>query len=145
MKIEHYPRLPDEQDVYSSDDLSSEQKRVLFLASLTDAERRGEELTEDDVYEWLSNIGDSELAVCRDEDTNDIVGMISYDKKPDETWVPYLAVMPSARGGGVGRALIDHVKQQAGEASIAGRATSASETFYERLGMDVDSDRTFRG
>jgi hypothetical protein len=117
MSIEQYPTLPDSNEVYSRDDLSPEDLQVLYLASLTDADREGAALTEDDVFEWLDNIGGDTIAVHRD-DEDKINGLIV-----------------------VGRALINHVKNQAGGRPIRGQATPTSETYYEHLGMDVDSNR----
>ena len=99
MSIEQYPTLPDSQAIYSPDDLSKEDLRVLYLASLTEDERAGAELSDDDVFDWLDNFG------------------------------------------GVGRALINHVRQQAGGRPIKGQATPTSETYYEHLGLDVDAER----
>ena len=114
MSIEQYPMLPDSQAIYSPDGLSKEDLRVLYLASLTEDERAGAKLSDDDVFDWLDNFGGDEVAVHRDPEEGEITGMISYNRTPDRVWVSYLAVMPTERGGGVGRALINHVGQQAG-------------------------------
>ena len=132
--------LPDSRDIYTSDDLSPEDLRVLYLASLTDADREGAALTEDDVFDWRDNIGDDTVAVHRGEE-DQIDGLIVYNETDQRVWVPYLATMPHARGGGVGRALIAYVKSQAGNRPIRGQATPTSQTYYEHLGMYVDSDR----
>lgn len=144
MSIEQYPSLPDPNDVYDRSDLSPEDLQVLYLASLTDADREGAALTDDDVFDWLDNIGGDAVAVHRDEDEG-IDGLIVYNETDQRVWVPYLATLPHARGGGVGRALINHVKQRAGERPVAGRATPTSETYYEHLGLDVDGNRDVRG
>ena len=141
MSIEQYPMLPDSQAIYSPDGLSKEDLRVLYLASLTEDERAGAELSDDDVFDWLDNFGGDEVAVHRDPEEGEITGMISYNRTPDRVWVSYLAVMPTERGGGVGRALINHVRQQAGGRPIKGQATPTSETYYEHLGLDVDAER----
>ncbi len=141
MSIEQYPTLPDSHNVYSPDDLSKEDLRILYLASLTEVERNGADLGDDDLYNWLDNLGGDEVAIHRDPKEDEITGMISYNQTPDRVWVSYLAVMPTERGGGVGRALINHVRQQAGRRPIKGQATPTSETYYEHLGLDVDGER----
>ena len=93
------------------------------------------------MFDWLDNFGGDEVAVHRDPEEGEITGMISYNRTPDRVWVSYLAVMPTERGVGVGRALINHVRQQAGGRPIKGQATPTSETYYEHLGLDVDAER----
>jgi GNAT superfamily N-acetyltransferase len=142
MNIERYEHLPNAQDVYSLEvDLSPEDKRVLYLASLTEAARKGMALSEDDTFDWLDKLAGDTVAVSRDDETDEILGMIAYNESPERVWVSYLAVTPMERGGGVGRALIDHVKKQAADRRIIGEATPTSETYYEKLGYDVDENR----
>lgn len=132
--------LPDSRDIYTSDDLSPEDLRVLYLASLTDADREGAALTEDDVFDWLDKLAGDNVAVFRNEQRR-IMGMIAYNLTAERLWVSHLAVDPGERRSGKGRELLAHVEQQAGDRPIKGRATPTSETYYTHLGYNVDDKR----
>ena len=132
--------LPDSRDIYTSDDLSPEDLRVLYLASLTDADREGAALTEDDVFDWLDKLAGDNVAVFRNEQRR-IMGMIAYNLTAERLWVSHLAVDPGERRSGKGRELLAHAEQQAGDRPIMGRATPTSETYYTHLGYNVDDKR----
>lgn len=138
MKIEQYGVLPDSYTIGDAEhELDDEQKHILFLTSLTDAARRGAVLDGDDYYDWMDALGGDMVIVSRDDGTNEIDGIVAYDKNDSRVWVSYLAVDPSKRGRGVGRALLHHVMQQAGHRLVEGRATPTSETYYTHLGYKV--------
>lgn len=142
MSIKYYGELPSSRDIYSIEDVPLETRRILYLASMTEAARRGAVLSDDDTFEWLDKLSGDKVIVSSDDETGEITGMIAYDESPRRLWVSYLAVMPTERGGGVGKALIAALKCQAGDTPITGEATPTSETYYEHLGFNVDDDRT---
>ncbi len=141
MNIEYYGKLPDSQNIYSiEEDLSPDALRIILLARMTDAALRGVELSEDETYDWIDKLAGDEILVSRDEETSEINGMIAHNKDTKRDWVSYLAVMPTERGGGIGKALIEAVRAQADGLLVAGEATPTSETYYEHLGHDVGRD-----
>ena len=139
--------LPGPEDIYDSRDLSKEVQRVLYLASLTDAGRSGAALSGEGMINWLEKLADDEVAVYRNPDERrSVVGMVAYSQSPDRVWVSYLAVVPTERGRGIGRALLKHAESIAGgNRPVRLRATPSSETYYTHIGLNVGPNYIVNG
>lgn len=120
----------------------------LWASYLTFYESELADAVTDDVYRRLVADVDLHGAIARD-DAGRAVGLVHWVFHPS-TWAtgPYcyledLFVSPDQRGGGVGRALIAHVRERAAEAGAAkvywltqqGNATARS--LYDRVATDT--------
>lgn len=85
-----------------------------------------------------------ELFVVAEDEEGRVVGSVMAGYEGHRGWMNYLAAARSARGLGVGRALVDHVEREllalgCPKVSLQVRATNPDVVrFYEHLGYRVD-------
>ena len=74
---------------------------------------------------------------------NDVVGIVGVEPRSSEaTVIRDLSVASAQRGRGVGRALIEFLRNEGGFDALEGDTLVAARPFYERCGFNVTEDGT---
>jgi GNAT superfamily N-acetyltransferase len=95
---------------------------------------------EDDVRWWVAEVllqdGDVQVAV---DAAGEVVGMLSTSSADGVGWVDHLYVAPGRTGAGIGRALLDVVRQRLGPPLrlYTFQQNAGARRFYEREGFAV--------
>lgn len=81
----------------------------------------------------------SEVWVVLDDNTT--VGMALVEQKGDVAWVHRIGVLDERQGEGLGRALIENIREEYGVVELEVRDSKDANGFYEYLGMELTEER----